>query len=39
MAAIIVSTILGVAMFAIVNLISSTLLYRWTKSSGLDDAL
>lgn len=38
MAAIIVSTILGVAMFSIVNLLASTVLYRWTKSSGLDDA-
>jgi len=35
MAAVIVSTLLGVAMFGLVNLISVTIFRRWTKAGGL----
>jgi NitT/TauT family transport system permease protein len=35
-AAVLVSTLLGVAMFGLVNLISRTLLSRWTRAAGFD---
>lgn len=37
MAAVLVSTLLGVTMFILVNTLSSTLLRRWTKGAGLDN--
>jgi len=37
-AAVLVSTLLGVAMFGLVNLISKTLLSRWTRAVGFDSA-
>lgn len=38
MAAVLVSTLLGVTMFGMVNLISRTLLRRWTRAAGFDSS-
>jgi len=35
-AAVLVSTLLGVSMFVLVNLVSRTLLRRWTQAAGFD---
>jgi NitT/TauT family transport system permease protein len=36
MAAVLVSTLLGVTMFVIVNILSKTILRRWTQAAGFD---